>query len=44
MKNWNKPEIEEINMTLTMGGDTPSATETTSVKGGVTTYFIKSGY
>ena len=27
MRNWNKPEIEEINVTLTMQGKEPSNTE-----------------
>ena len=27
MKNWNKPEIEEINVTLTMSGQTASPWE-----------------
>ena len=29
MKNWNKPEIEEINVTLTMNGAEPSKLEAT---------------
>ena len=44
MKNWNKPEIEEINVTLTMSGEIPSNKETADAKGGISTYFIKSGY
>ena len=37
MKNWNKPEIEEIKVTLTMGGTDPSNTERA---GGMVTKFI----
>ena len=33
MKNWNKPEIEEINVTLTMGGTNEDANEETSASG-----------
>ena len=42
MKNWNKPEIEEINVTLTMGGKQDDKWEASASAGTIYVYVATS--